>query len=170
VRTTQVAGFLAALLLLAGSSSRAASTLEELARRSRERRRQSDVRVYSDADLKAHHESTVVEKPLPEPPKAPRATTRSNAPQDRAYWRREKEKLDRDLARLDDERRRLELRLAELRARAQSRARRPPDPADAARRTVLEGSIAEVRGKSAALLDAFLERGRRSGALPGWLR
>lgn len=87
------------------------------------------------------------------------------------YWRREAERLRDRLESLRERAAELRIHLEELERRPPSRSRgaqasRTGDAqkeAARARLEVLERRIREVE-------DAFLDRARREGALPGWLR
>jgi hypothetical protein len=100
-------------------------------------------------------------------------TCRLESHQDRArnheyreYRRREKERHRRELARLDARIRRLEWRLAERTGRE-----RPGEGLreDAAEKALAE-SLESMRSDRERLVQAFHERGRKAGALPGRLR
>ena len=85
---------------------------------------------------------------------------------ERAHWQSEKNKHERERARLDRSIRRLEWRLAERKAKKRPGERLRKDPTE----EVLEDSISSLREDRSRLIDLFHERARKAGALPGWLR
>jgi hypothetical protein len=147
-----------------------ATPLGELARRERARRAEltrqgKKARTYSDADLEPRAPSTTLA-----PSRSPAGESREEREREakRLHWRREREKLDRELARLDANIRRLEWRLEAARAR---RADRKGDPkARDLQEEVLRESLKALYAEREREINRFLERGRREGALPGWLR
>jgi hypothetical protein len=162
--------FLFVLFMCLVSAFLIARDLSQLSRAEKARRqavaatRKHDIsRTFTNRDLKRYHRGP-----------APRLVQRSSRPgkpqrdlaKERAYWQKEKEKHRRELARLDARIRRLEWRLAERRARRKPGERLHEDPAEEA----LEGTLKSMEDERRKLIAEFLERGRKGGALPGWLR
>lgn len=85
---------------------------------------------------------------------------------ERAFWRREKERYEREAARIDAGIRRLEWRLRDKRAKRRPGERLSPDPSI----ELLEESLESLRDERRGLEERFRERARKAGALPGWLR
>ncbi|HSF19176.1 MAG TPA: hypothetical protein VLK65_26855 [Vicinamibacteria bacterium] len=83
------------------------------------------------------------------------------------YWRREALRHERELARLDASIRRLEWRVNSWR-------RRRPRPGerifDDPTSNMLEESLKALREQRRRTEERFLERARKAGAFPGWLR
>jgi len=155
----------------------AASPLGELARKERARRalaalaRQGkNVRTYSDVDLQARAGGQSATVPVSSP--APSRTgEKRDRDAERLHWRKERDKLERELARLDAGIRRLESRLEAARARRRDRAEKNWDVrARDLQEEMIGDSLAALRAEREREVDRFLERGRREGALPGWLR
>ena len=133
-------------------------------RDARHARHERQGRSFKDADLEVYHR-------LRETSGWHRSRRHPIVPsrdllKERAYWQKEKLKHERELARLNAGIRRLEWRLAERKAR-----RKPGDRLreDATER-VLEDSIQSLREETERFIEAFHERARKAGALPGWLR
>ena len=123
-------------------------------------------RSFDDADLEIYHRPMEeVEAPPHGPGQAPVVPSRDLL-QERAIWRKEKSHHERELARLDAQIRRLEWRLAEHKARRKPGERLRRDPTE----HVLDESIQSLREERADLNEAFREKARKAGALPGWLR
>jgi len=126
-------------------------------------------RSFDDADLETYHRPMEeVEAPPPPshgPGHAPGIPSRDLL-QERAFWHKEKSHHERELARLDAQIRRLEWRLAEHKARRKPGERLRRDPTE----HVLDESIQSLREERADLNEAFREKARKAGALPGWLR
>jgi hypothetical protein len=135
-------------------------------------------RVYTNEDLERVHRfrdqtgvhSVPAEVPEDETTSAPAETPRRGKGED--YWRRE-------AARVRDRVLGLEGQAAELRARIADRAREQGRLPTGRRRASGTGSSSEstLRAKLEALErrmrraeDDLLDRARRDGALPGWLR
>ena len=122
-------------------------------------------RSFGDADLKTYHRPG--ERPLASQGRSQAPVIPSRElPEERAFWRKEKSHHDRELARLDAQIRRLERRLAEHKARRKPGERLRRDPTE----HVLDESIQSLREERADLNEAFREKARKAGALPGWLR
>jgi hypothetical protein len=122
-------------------------------------------RAFSDCDLERYRKN----RPPPPPPvrSKPRPTRPSrDLSKERAFWQKEKVKHQRELARVDARIRRLEWRLAERRSRKRPGERLRDDPTE----TALEQSLKSMRDERRRLVEEFLERGRKAGAFPGWLR
>lgn len=149
-----------------------ARDLSSAARRERERRAalpQEVRRNFTDEDLNVYARFRV-------PDNSQRRTTSSapladsrDAARKRAHWKAQKEKLDRELSRLDAQIKRLEWRLTERRARNRRQAGKRLDEQDTTAR-LLEDSLEGLRTARRHLEEAFRERARKAGALPGWLR
>lgn len=139
---------------------------KERARRLRlasvEDRRQA--RSFNDADLEIYHR--LAEAPSPRAPQRAPVIPSRDLLEERAFWRKEKSRHDREVARLDAQIRRLEWRLAERRARRKPGERLRRDATE----QVLEDSIQSLREEKQSLIEAFRERARKEGALPGWVR
>lgn len=162
--------FLALLCLL--SAAVVARDLTEAARKERERRQAvhesrggEKARSFTNADLKRFQRSE------PRTSSLHTSNTRKTRPErnwakERAFWKKEKEKHQNNLARLDARIRRLEWRLAERKARRRPGERLREDPAE----KVLEQTLEALHEERKRLIEEFRERGRRARALPGWLR
>jgi hypothetical protein len=149
-----------------------ARDLNETAKKERLRRQASSVsrkgravRIYTNTDLERFHE--------PAPSLSAQLTSKSSPPRsqrdyekERQHWAKEKEKHQQEVARLDARIRRLEWRLADRRARRRPGERLREDPAEKA----LEESLKSMRAERKRFIEEFLERGRKAGAFPGWLR
>ncbi|MGH9460297.1 MAG: hypothetical protein ACRD1X_03715 [Vicinamibacteria bacterium] len=123
------------------------------------------IRSFNDTDLEAYHRVEESET-LPGGPRQPPLIASRELSREHAFWRKEKVQHDRELARLDAQIRRLEWRLSERKARRQPGERLRWDATE----HVLEESIESLRETRALLIQAFHERARKAGALPGWLR
>ena len=153
-----------------------ARDLSSAARRERDRRaalaqkgQRARGRTFTDEDLNVYARFRVsAPRPRPATPIAARAASSEMAKR-RAYWRAQKEKLTRELARLDAQIKRLEWRLAETRARNRQRPRGRIDAQDTTAR-LMEDSLEGLRADRRRMEQAFHERARKAGALPGWLR
>jgi hypothetical protein len=162
--------FLALLCLL--SAAVVARDLTEAAKKERARRqaiqesrRGEKARTFTDSDLKRYRRSG------PRSPSIHQSKPRKTRPErdwakERAFWEKEKEKHQNNLARLDARIRRLEWRLAERKARRRPGERLREDPAE----KVLEQTLEALHEERKRLTEEFRDRGRRAGALPGWLR
>ena len=149
--------------------------LSEVAKNERSRRRElvfsrevQPTRSFDDTDLKAYHrpmEETEAPAQSHGPGQA-RAIPPRDLLQERAFWAKERSRHDREVARLDAQIRRLERRLAEHRARRKPSERLRRDPSE----EVMEESIDSLQEERERLNQAFHERARKAGALPGWLR
>jgi hypothetical protein len=121
-------------------------------------------RSFKDADLEVYHR-------LRDSPGKPQSRRHPIIPsrdllKERAHWQKEKVKHERELARLNAGIRRLEWRLADRKARRKPGERVREDPTE----RVLEDSIRSLREEIKRFIEAFHERARKAGALPGWLR
>ena len=121
--------------------------------------------IYTNRDLEAYKRSESPQSPSPRRESRPAPAMR-DLDKERRYWQKEKEKHLRDIARLDARIRRLEWRLADRRARKRPGERLRDDPAEKALEESLKSMVAEKR----RVIEQFLERGRKAGAFPGWLR
>jgi hypothetical protein len=126
------------------------------------------VNSFDDDDLERYRRARSKETAQPVPP--PAAPTPAAAPRDltreKAHWRKEAEQHQREVARIEANRRRLEWRLNEKRSRRRSRNWITEDPAI----PLLEDSIRALTEERQLLEERFRERARKEGALPGWLR
>jgi hypothetical protein len=162
--------FIALLCLL--SAAVVARDLTEAAKKERARRQAvqesrggEKVRSFTNSDLKRYRRSG------PDPISLHTSNARKTRPErnwikERAFWEKEKEKHQNNLARLDARIRRLEWRLAERKARRRPGERLREDPAE----KVLEQTLEALHEERKRIVEEFRERGRRAGALPGWLR
>lgn len=165
--------FLFVLFMCLLSALLIARDLSRVAKAERQRRRalvatrnHSSTRTFTNQDLKNYHRPH-----RSSPPHETRRPSRSTSSQQdiaekRAYWQKEKEKHRRELARLEARIRRTEWRLAERKARRKPGERLRDDPAERA----LEETLMAMEKERRKLIAEFLERGRKAGALPGWLR
>jgi hypothetical protein len=161
----------AVLLLCLIPALLAALDLSEAAKKERARRlalaasRDGETaRSFQDADLETYHRFTN-ETGRPAERRLPVIPSRDLL-KERAYWQKEKEAHERELARLDAGLRRLEWRLAERKARRKPGERLRRDATE----EVLQDSIQSLREERKRLIESFHERARKAGALPGWLR
>jgi hypothetical protein len=150
-------------VLVRGSSSLAEAARKERARRAALAREGIVVRSFRQNDLPEGQKESPASVPSPRSSKPSELPAQAGA-KERDRWRLEREKVDREVARLDAGIRRLESRLSLMRAKGRSRLR--PEPAEEA----LVDSIENLKEERARIREAFLERGRKGGALPGWLR
>ena len=165
--------FLFVLFICLLSALLIARDLSQLAKAERERRRavvaarhHSPARTFTDQDLKSYHRTHRSSAPREAPRSSRAASSQRDVSKERAYWQKEKEKHQRELARLDARIRRTEWRLAERRARRKPGERLREDAAEKA----LEETLKAMEEERRKLIAGFLERSRRAGALPGWLR
>ncbi len=121
--------------------------------------------TYTNSELAPYHRELSETLSLPTRRKSPRIPPRDMVKEE-AYWRKEYQRHQKELARLDARIRRLEWRLADRRARIRPGERLQDEPAIRALEETLEAMHKERR----ELIDRFQERGRKAGALPGWLR
>jgi hypothetical protein len=157
---------LLSVLLIARDLSRVAKAERERRRAVVSARNPSSTRTFTNQDLTKYQRSHIGSPP-PKTLRPPRSTpSLQDIAKKRAYWRKEKEKHRRELARLDARIRRTKWRLAERKARRKPGERLRYDPAESA----LEETLMAMEDERRKLISEFLERGRRAGALPGWLR
>lgn len=83
-----------------------------------------------------------------------------------SFWRGETVRHNRELARIDANIRRLEWRLRERRVKMKSKGRLRDDPS----LSLIEESLESLREERERVKIEFLERARKAGAFPGWLR
>jgi hypothetical protein len=142
--------------------------LQAAARREKERRQalaegaRMRARSFATEDLERYREESTV--PSARAPAA--ASADRDFKKERAFWHRERERYEREVARIDAGIRRLEWRLREKRAKKRPGERLSPDPSV----DLLEGSIESLREERRVLEERLRERARKAGALPGWLR
>jgi hypothetical protein len=156
--------FLSAVLV---AHDLAGAARKERARRQtvQESRSAKNVRSFSNRDLGQYHRKEA--HPIPASrPKTRKVSPQRNLAKEQAYWVKQAEKHRRELARVDARIRRLEWRLAERQARRRPGERLRDDPAE----KVLEQTLEAMNEEKKRIIEAFRERGRRAGALPGWLR
>lgn len=157
------------LCLTLASAAVYALDLPSVARRERARRSAVSgkaARTFGDRDLERYRKEKPAEAGprLPSPPRAgPPARDLSR---EQAHWRKEAERHQREMAKIEASLRRLQWRLAEKRSRKRSRDWLTEDPSIPA----LEDSIKALNEEKRELDERFRERARKEGALPGWLR
>jgi hypothetical protein len=164
------------LCLTAVSVALYAMDLPSLARRERARRSalaaapsglKMPARAFTDADLERYRRRGDPEtQPASAPPSPPVTKPPRDLTREKAYWRRETMRHEREVARVEASLRRLEWRLNEKRAKRRSREWLTEDPTIA----VLEDSIRSLTEERNRLQEQFRERARVEGALPGWIR
>jgi hypothetical protein len=157
------------LCLTLASAALYALDLPSVARRERARRGAVSgkaARTFDDGDLERYR----TEEPSDPGPRPPPARGAGEGPRDlvseKAYWRKEAERHQREMAKIEASLRRLQWRLAEKRSRKRSRDWLTEDPSIPA----LEDSIKALNEEKRQLDERFRERARKDGALPGWLR
>lgn len=158
--------FLYLAMVVSGSAS--PDSLAALARAERARRleihsAERPAQVYTNADLQSLR--SVSTGRTERTPRRRRASSRDLVSEER-HWRKEKLAHERDLARID-------ARISRLRIRLSTSS--PPGsrglaPRERARRAVLEEALDALLADRARLRSQFLERARKGGAFPGWLR
>ncbi len=79
------------------------------------------------------------------------------------YWRREADRVRQQV-------RKLEAQAATVRSRMEAEKARPQRSRSARRGPDLETRLLALRLEARQIEDALADRGRRDGALPGWLR
>jgi hypothetical protein len=158
------------LCLTAASAAVYALDLPSLARRERARRSALAARPgrgFDDSDLERYRRGRA-----PDSPPAPASASSAPAANERdlnrekVYWRKEAERHEREVARIDANLRRLQWRLNEKRSKPRNREWLTEDPAIG----LLEDSIRSLSEERRRLEERFRERARKEGALPGWLR
>jgi hypothetical protein len=88
-----------------------------------------------------------------------------------AYWRQEADRLRERLAPLRERAEDLRLQLEELDRRPPARTRSgSAGRADEVRKETIRARLAAAERRIREMEDVFLDRARREGALPGWLR
>jgi hypothetical protein len=153
-------------LLIARDLSRAAKVEKERRQAVVAARGHPSTHVFTNQDLQKYHRPRVSSPSYGTRHPSPLISSQQDMAKKRAYWRKEKEKHQRDLARLDARIRRTKWRLAERKARRKPGDRLRDDPAESA----LEETLKAMEEERRKLIAEFLERGRKGGALPGWLR
>lgn len=173
---------IAALLCLLPVAVLARDLVEAARTESRRRREVAgrsriEVPIYTNADLERfRHGSQATGSPRgagfhqAEQKRRPRRSAAVRDSQSltkaRAFWQKERRRHERDLSRLDAQIRRLEWRLAERIAKKKNGERLARDPT----LELIEESLEALGEERRRLEQEFLERGRKAGALPGWLR
>lgn len=148
-----------------------ARDLSSIARKERERRRALAAQgrpsaTFTNDDLDAYEDDRPPSSSVASAARAPGARPERDHAAERRYWRKERVRHDRELARLDLRIRKLEARLMEHRARHDSKIRALRDPSA----DFIEESLEALREEREELERRFQDRARREGALPGWLR
>jgi hypothetical protein len=131
------------------------------------------VRVYTNEDLDRVHrdrdETGVASVPAAAPPSGatdPHPRTRSGAhPHGEAYWRAEAARVRARVDALDAQAEALRLQIAAAAEPWSTRRRRPAESTRAS-----EARLAAIEERGRRLEADLLDRARREGALPGWLR
>lgn len=171
------------LIVLESGDEKTPISLVEAARRERERRAEGDpsVLTITDENLSEHAtgEVTFVDPEAssegtgsPESPSA--SEEASTDDRNEQYWRQRARELRLRLRRAVDEVASLEEQVAALRTRFY--AEDDPYVRDSRIKPAWDRSLQQLRQARSDVkglrreLDAFLEEGRRAGALPGWLR
>ncbi len=157
------------LCLTAASAAVYALDLPSLARRERARRTAlagKGARAFGEQDLERYRRERA-----PEPPPTAVLSPRPAAPvrdltREKAYWRKERQQHEREVAKIDASLRRLEWRLNDKRSRRRNREWLTEDPSIA----LLEDSIRALREERLRVEARFRERARKDGAFPGWIR
>ncbi len=156
------------LILCESTSPDALATLAraERARRLAIRTAERPAQVYTNADLVSHRSTSTSSPVSPgKKPRPRRASSRDLVAEER-HWRKEKIAHERDLARID-------ARISRLRTRLSTSSlpgSRGLSPRDRAQRALLEEALDALLADRARLHSRFLERARKGGAFPGWLR
>jgi hypothetical protein len=166
-----VCPLLLACLALPGSPAIAGATEDKPA-----------VRVYTNEDLDRvrplRDETGVASVPaFPPDGKAGRspgsdaaglpAESRGTGRRSEAYWRAEAERVRERLRKLKDQAEDLGRRIATVRPDPWSSSRRRRTAPDT---SAWQARLAELEGRRREIEGDFLDRARRDGALPGWLR
>lgn len=171
-------------LMIALPTALLARDLHAVAKRERARRQRlrlisnDPVRRYDDHDLRRVHDSRdelrIISSASGE--NGPKSATTRRQRKDEAhrrkqeeFWRHQRQRHDQDQLRLTTKIRRLEWRLKRRREELRQASQRLSGRDDPALR-VIESSLEALRSEFRKREEAFLERGRRGGALPGWLR
>ena len=158
------------LCLTVASAAVYALDLPSLARRERARRGTlagKPARAFDDDDLERYRRARAPETASAAPPTAPPpAAAPRDLTREKVHWRKESQRHEREVARVEASLRRLEWRLNEKRSRRRSRDWLTEDPAIG----LLEDSIRALTEERQRLEERFRERARKEGALPGWIR
>ena len=138
---------------------------KERARRSGLRSNDGSRRSFTNEDLEiyADHrrpDSTVEKR------RAPLGPARDLAKEE-SYWQQEKDRHERDLARVDARIRKLESRLRDHRLKRRLTGGRLREDPSA---SLIEESLESLREERQKLVMDFREHARKAGAFPGWLR
>lgn len=151
-----------------------ARDLSAIARRERMRRQSvhssgdsAGSRTFTNEDLETYGETATPSSPEARPtPRRAAANNTRDLRKEESYWRKEKLRHDRELARLDASIRRLEWRLNERRLQSREKSRVREDPGV----TLIEESLESLQEERERLDREFRDRARKAGAFPGWLR
>lgn len=134
------------------------------------------VRVYTNEDLervRPYRDETGVGSVPAVPPGAKPGRPEAREPRGRgeAYWRKEAERVRQKLRALAEQREELRARIAEQEGDSRRFARRRgAASAPATSLATLQARLASLERRLRETEDDLLERARRDGALPGWLR
>ncbi len=146
--------------------------LPEMARKEKARRQATIAarggrlaRFFSDSDLKRYQHLREDSPPMGRIISRPSTTTPDLGKQ-QEYWQKKKQKHRQNLAQIDARIRRMEWRLAQMKARKQTGKRLRKDPAE----QVLEENLRFLREERSRHVEEFHEEARKAGAQPGWLR
>lgn len=145
--------------------------LSSIARKERARRQSIrptiSTKVFTNADLDVFAEHPNDDNSVPKRETRRSAQTDSrDLRKEELFWRGEKLRNDRELARVDANIRRLEWRLRDRRLKSRTEHRLRDDPSV----TLLEESLDSLREQRDRLESEFLDHARKAGAFPGWLR
>jgi hypothetical protein len=157
------------LCLTLASAALYALDLPSVARRERARRSAvsgKTARAFDDKDLERYRREAPADSGPPRQARPRAGPEARDLPREQAHWRKEAERHQREMAKIEASLRRLQWRLAEKRSRKRSRDWLTEDPSIAA----LEDSIQALNEERRLLEERFRERARKEGALPGWLR
>ena len=146
-----------------------ARDLSSIARKERARRQtihssSERSKTFTNADLDAYAAHPRVETRAKNTRRRPQ--TERDLEKEESFWRNEKARHERELARLNASIRRLEWRLRDRQIKARLKGRRREDTAVA----LIEETLESLREEREEVAMDFRERARKAGAFPGWLR
>ncbi len=146
-----------------------ARDLSSIARKERSRRQTihssgKRSKTFTNADLDAYAAHERVETRTKSTRR--RSKTDRDLEKEESFWRNEKARHERELARLNASIRRLEWRLRDRQVKARLKGRRREDTAVA----LIEETLESLREEREEVAMTFRERARKAGAFPGWLR
>lgn len=137
---------------------------KERARRDAIRSTERSSRPLTNEDLEAYSKPGASSKPARE--RTLSLSPRRDLAKEESFWRGEKLRHDRELARLDASIRKLEWRLRDHRLKRRLKGGLRDDPTTA----LIEESLESLREERRKIELQFRERARKAGAFPGWLR